>query len=53
MTMHGSILLEDMLVDDSPEDILFIHEIAEDMREIAILDELVIAILEDNDNEQS
>jgi len=52
MNMHSSILIDDMLEEDNPEDILFIHEIAESMGEIAILDELIISILEDT-NEDS
>ena len=55
MNMHSSILTDDILLDDkdNPEDILFLDELAHDMGEIAILDKLIIGILEDTNNEQS
>ena len=49
--MHSGVLTDDILTDDNPEDILFLHEIAEEMGEIAILDNLISGILQDNDNE--
>ena len=55
MTMHSSILTDDILTDDTqdnPSDILFLDELAESMGEIAILDNLISRRLtEDIDNE--
>ena len=54
MTMHSSILTDDILTDDdqdNSQDILFLNEIAESMGEIAILDNLISSILEDTNNE--
>ena len=55
MNMHSGILTDDILTDDiqdNPADILFLDELAHDMGELAILDNLITSILEDN-NEQS